>query len=276
MTTGNIRKIERTAIFSVLIIVVVLWTGWLDSPSISANPHVIGNPQEIRYEGSGGLILPTSVHTEERSRMAYCRDCSWKMTPACVPSSNNYCDAAIRSCPGLIDHVRTWFRPADGDWVETGLICLTTYQITTVADIESQILESFHQYVPPLRPRCWPTQGAIVRLPYICESGQTSEARSWSHFVSGFQINISATPRWTWNFHGSQLRTGSPGGPFPDLSVSHTFVEHGNRSLNLVSRWEGSFTVGDLGPFPIDRRLEQSRSWVTSVGEARGKLMRPG
>lgn len=267
---------DWSVIFALSLAFTVMWSWWLDVPPISANPEVIGNPQEIRYEGSGGLILPASVNNAERSRIARCRDCAWKMTPACVPGPNNYCDALIRSCPGLIDHVRTWFRPHGGEWVETGLICLTNYHITTVADVERHILGSFHQYVPPLKPRCWPGQGVVVHLPYICESGQKSEIHGWSHSIPGHELHVSATPHWRWNFDGFRYQTTSPGGPFPNLSVSHTFEHHGEKFASVVSRWHGSFVVGDLGPFPIEQQLEQTRSWNVTVGEARARLISHG
>jgi hypothetical protein len=266
----------HTASAAVFLILLVLVAGWVHSPVAMSNPLVIGNPEEIRYEGSGGLILPPSVNSAERNRVARCRDCSWKMTPACVPDQHNYCDAAVRSCPGLIDHVRTWFRPAGGDWVETGLICLTTYRVTTVAELDRYIGGNFLQHIPPLEPRCWPNQGVVVHLPYVCEAGQNAHAHRWSHSVSGFNVEVSATPHWTWNFAGSRLSTTSKGGPYPDLSVSHSFTSHGEKPIHVVSHWLGTFFVGDLGPFPIEQRLEQSKSWNVPIGEARARLMSAG
>ena len=261
-------------------IIFVISSGLATSPplttSVAASPQVIGNPDEIRYEGKGGLILPPSVSRDDRNRVAGCRDCSWKMTPACVPGPNNYCDAAVRSCPGLIDHVRTWFRPPNGDWTETGLICLTTYRFTTVEAIDRFISEHFHQYLPPLEPRCWPARNVIVQMPYVCASGQGQGIQSWTHSVGSENVNVMAIPHWVWNFNGSRLQTTSPGGPFPNLSVSHTFVDHGNKLVGVESRWEGSFTVGELGPFDIETRLSQSRSWVVPAGEARARLMPAG
>ncbi len=268
-------RFRAAALLIVFVVSGALWAHWLPFDYSYANPQVVGNPSDIRYEGRGGLILPPSVSSEDRIRVAGCRDCEWKMTPACLPGPDNYCDAVIRSCPGLIDHVRTWFRPANGDWVETGLICLTTYRIATVADIDRFILESFHQHVPPLEPQCWPAQKVIVQLPYVCESGQKPHSHMWTHTVAGHNIEVSATPAWTWNFHGSHFSTTKSGGPFPNLSVSHTFTKHGNKSLQVETRWQGSFTVVGLGTFPIEEQLSQTRSWTVPVGEARARLIAP-
>jgi hypothetical protein len=276
MWYGLRHRVRAVALLIVCVIFSAAGMNWWLMESSTANPQVIGNPNDIRYEGSGGLILPPSVSSEDRTRVANCRDCGWRMTPACVPGPNNYCDAVIRSCPGLIDHVRTWFRPTNGDWVETGLICLTTYRIATVADIDRSIFDSFHQYVPALEPKCWPAERAIVQLPYVCASGQQSHTQRWKHSVAGHEIEVSAAPYWTWNFHGSRIRTTHSGGPFPDLSVSHIFTSHGDKSLQVETLWEGSFTVAGLGPFPIEEDLRQSRSWKVPVGEVRARLTTPG
>jgi len=243
------------------------------SASASATPDVVANPEQIRFEGSGGLILPGSVDSQTRNTVARCRDCAWKMTPACIPGDDNYCDAIIRSCPGLIDHVRTWFRPNGGDWIETGLVCLTSSRITTVSVADQAIAQEFTRYIPELAPRCWPETGVITNLPYLCTSGQRSGIHQWSHDLAGFGVTISATPKWVWSFSNSPLITASSGGPYPDTSVSHVFARHGSHEFPIMAVWQGEFTVDGLGPFEIQSDLRQRVQWQVHVGEARGKLM---
>lgn len=240
-----------------------------------ATPDVIGNPEYVRYEGSGGLILPESIDAATRKQVADCRGCSWKMTPACIPGLDTYCDALIRSCPGLLDHVRTWFRPLGGDWVETGLMCLSSAGIPTVAGIDREVRSNFEQYVPILDPRCWPQQRVVTQIPLVCESGQSSQVHRWSHNVAGSTVSISAQPKWVWNFNGRSWITDQPGGKYPDQSVTFTFQRHGRAEIGVQSVWTGTFTVGNLGPFEIREDLRQYRGWTLDVGEARGRLIRP-
>lgn len=240
-----------------------------------AEPEVIGNQELVRYEGSGGLILPESIDSATRRLVSECRGCSWKMTPACIPGPGNYCDALIRSCPGLIDHVRTWFRPEGGDWVETGLICLTSYRITTVAEADQAVRSSFEQYVPELRPQCWPRRGIVAQIPVICSSGQSNNVHTWRHGLAGRDVVVSAQPRWLWDFSGTRVNSALPGGPYPDFSVSHTFETHGVADVRVESVWTGTFMVGDLGPFEVREDLRQHKAWRVDVGEARGRLVRP-
>ncbi len=241
----------------------------------ASGAEVVGNPELIRYEGSGGLVLPPSVDRGTRNEVAECRGCSWKITSACVPDADNYCDAAIRGCPGLIDHVRTWFRPAGGQWRETGLICLSSQTITTVVGIEDLISENFYQYVPELEPTCWPESGPVVHIPLLCGSGQTAGTQKWSENVSRFAIEITAKPQWAWNFEREFLTVELPGGPYPDMSVTHTYKTSGTKRVMVETRWRGSFRVDGLGPFPIERDLRQVKGFEVEIGQARARLMRP-
>lgn len=247
----------------------------LPPTSLSATPDVIGNPEYVRYEGSGGLILPESIDATTRRQVADCRGCSWRMTPACIPGAETYCDALIRACPGLLDHVRTWFRPLGGDWVETGLMCLSSTGIPTVAGIDRAVQSNFEQYVPSLQPQCWPQQRVITQIPLVCTSGQAAQGHSWTHDVAGSTVSISARPKWVWNFNGRSLITDQPGGKYPDDSVTHTFRNHGPAEIGVQSIWSGTFTVGNLGPFEIREELRQYRGWTIDVGEGRGRLIGP-
>lgn len=246
------------------------------TPQVMANPDVFANPEQVRYEGSGGLVLPSSVDSGTRNEVVRCRGCGWKLTVACVPGPENYCDAGIRACPGLIDHMRVWFRPLGGGWKEVGRICLTNYEVTTVQDLENRISESFARYVPEQAARCWPLQGAITNLPLICQSGQLPEAVSWRIPISGFIVAISTTPSWTWNFHGSLLFSRNAGGPFPNLDISHTFATAGRKDVTVMTKWHGVFRIDSLDSVPIERELIQGKSIPVTIGQAKARLRCPG
>jgi len=104
-----------------------------------------------------------------------------------VPGPDNYCDAGIRGCPGLIDHMRVWFQPPGGDWKEVDRICLTNYAVTTITDLENGIADNFARYVPEQVARCWPTRGAVTNLPLVCQSGQSQSEVNWEYFYRGLQ-----------------------------------------------------------------------------------------
>lgn len=241
-----------------------------------ASPDVFANPEQVRYEGSGGLVLPASVDSDTRNEVVRCRGCGWKLTVACVPGPDNYCDAGIRACPGLIDHMRVWFSPLNDAWKEVGRICLTNYEVTTAQDLESSISESFARYVPEQAARCWPGQGAITGLPLICQSGQVPQAVSWRIPIAGFTVAISTTPSWTWNFDGTRYFSRSTGGPFPNTEISHTFSTVGRKDVSVTTRWSGVFSIDSLESVPIERELIQGSSIPVSIGEAKARLRCPG
>lgn len=246
------------------------------APTVMANPDVFANPEQVRYEGSGGLVLPASVDSGTRNEVIRCRGCGWKLTVACVPGPDNYCDAGIRACPGLIDHMRVWFKPLYGDWKEVDRICLTNYEVTTVNGLEQRISENFARYVPQQLARCWPRQGAITNIPLICQSGQVADAVSWRIPVAGFTVAISTTPSWTWNFDGSHYFSRSAGGSFPNMDISHTFSTAGPKNVSVTTRWSGIFSIDSLDPMPIERELIQGSSIPITVGEAKARLRCPG
>jgi hypothetical protein len=246
------------------------------TPGVFANPDVIANPEHVRYEGSGGLILPATVDSGTRNEVIRCRGCAWKLIAACVPGPENYCDAGIRACPGLIDHMRVWFRPLNGAWKEVDRICLTNYEVTTVNELENSVAETFERYVPEQEARCWPAQGAVTNLPLICQSGQPEQALSWNIPISGFMVLITAAPSWTWDFHGAFSTTRNAGGPFPNKDISHTFSTAGSKNIHVVTRWNGYFSVDSLENVTIERELTQRSSMAVIVGQAKARLRCPG
>jgi len=245
-------------------------------PEVVASPDVFANPEHVRYEGNGGLILPASVNSGTRNEVVRCRGCGWKLTVACVPGPENYCDAGIRACPGLIDHMRVWFRPLQGNWKEVDRICLTNYEVTTVDDLEHSISETFARYVPKQAARCWPSKGAITNLPLICQSGQTSEAVIWSIPIAGFAVMISTSPAWIWDFNGSPVSSRSAGGSYPNMDISHTFSTAGRKAVSVMTKWNGFFSIDSLDSVPIERELIQRSSIPVTIGQAKARLRCPG
>jgi len=246
------------------------------APVVHANPDVVADQEQVRYQGSGGLILPPSVDTGTRNEVMRCRGCGWKLTAACVPGPDKYCDAAIRGCPGLIDHVRVWFRPEGGDWREVDRICLTHYEVSTVTGFEKRIAENFTRYVPDQAARCWPAQGAVTHLPLICESGQSAAQVNWSVPIAGFTVEIKAAPSWRWDFLGRVLYTGQRGGPYPNTAISHAFPTAGRKIIGVTTRWSAEFTVDGLEPVAIEGDLLQRATFGVTIGQAKARLRCPG
>ncbi len=268
-------RLNSTLVLTISIAGLLLISLGFSTPGLSANPDVFANQEQVRYEGSGGLILPPSVNASIRNEVIRCRGCGWKLTAACVPGPDQYCDAAIRGCPGLIDHMRVWFKPLGGNWKEVDRICLTSDEVTTVVDLEKKIADNFARYVPDQAARCWPTQGAVTNLPLICESGQSQVAVSWSIPIAGFNVAITTTPSWTWDFDGSILFSGQSGGPYPNKAISHTFSKAGSKIITVTTRWSGNFSIDSLELVAIERDLLQRTTFDVTIGQAMARLRCP-
>lgn len=270
------RKRRSALILAISIGTLLLTCVGSFTPEVMATPDVVANPEHVRYEGTGGLVLPASVDSGTRNEVVRCRGCGWKLTLACVPGLDNYCDAGIRACPGLIDHMRVWFKPLHGDWKEVDRICLTNYEVTTADQLESGISETFARYVPEQDARCWPLNGAVTNLPLICQSGQKSKAVIWNISIAGFAVTVTTSPVWIWDFHGSPFATRRAGGSFPNMEISHTFSTAGRKAVSVLTRWNGSFSIDSLDWVPIERELIQRSSIPVTVGQATARLRCPG
>lgn len=181
-----------------------------------------------------------------------------------------------RGCPGLIDHVRVWFRPEGGNWREVDRICLTHEEVSTVTGIERAIAEHFTRYVPEQAARCWPAHGAVTRLPLLCESGKPATFVHWRVPISGFTVAIKATPSWRWDFLERVLYTSQSGGPYPNKAISHAFPTAGRKNIEVTTRWAAEFTVDGLEPVAIERDLLQRSTLGVTIGQAKARLRCPG
>ena len=59
----------------------------VNAPTGYANPEVVADQEQVRYQGNGGLILPTTVDTSTRNEMMRCRGCGWKLRCTVVDTS---------------------------------------------------------------------------------------------------------------------------------------------------------------------------------------------
>ncbi|GAA5022179.1 hypothetical protein GCM10023317_66160 [Actinopolymorpha pittospori] len=146
-------------------------------------------------------------------------------------------------------------RESSGPWVPAGSICLgpNESEPLTVDDVGREIQRQWIAYVPEQRPSMQPPDGrALVNLPTIFDSGQPAEMPSTAVPVFNFTVAVTARGEWTWTFApGVTESFDIPGSTYPDDEVSHTYTEVDHQTVILNTRWWGSFTVGEEGPWDI-------------------------
>ena len=89
-----------------------------------------------------------------------------------------------------------------------------------------------------------PGAGAVVNVPVIFWSGLATPARfSLTLLGQSVDVNMNAHFLWAWG-DGTSLATTSVGAPFPNRSLTHTYVRPGRYQVAVVTTWSGSASVG--------------------------------
>jgi hypothetical protein len=92
-----------------------------------------------------------------------------------------------------------------------------------------------------------PPGTALTGLPVVFHAdGPTSQ--TFELAIRGWAVSITATATtFTWHTgDGTDLTTTSPGAPWPDTTVTHTY-RSGTYTSSLTTTWTGSFRL-DGGP----------------------------
>lgn len=153
-----------------------------------------------------------------------------------------------------------WLIEPSGNSTFVRYVCIGDPEdILTVEDVGEEIKKQWVAYVPEQKPTMQPPNGkALVNLPAIFHSGQPKEMPETSADVFNFTVNVKARGEWAWEFAPGVTRTFDvPGSTYPDDEVSHTYAQSGPQNVVLNTRWWGSFTVGNEGPWDIETPATQ-------------------
>lgn len=248
--------------------------------SRDSTADVHGDDEHDTFIGTGGLLLPSSIDRRTRGEVAGCAGCSWRLATPCIESAvgnpfdgQTTCMSVVRGCPAMQRFLRAWFRPADHDWREIGLVCIGPGGPVTVEQVGRLARDRFVEAVPRPIPRFQPSAGVVTQLPVAFDTGQRSVSLRRTYQLLGEAVQLSGTPRWRWEFgDGASLDTTEPGGPYPDLSVGHVYRRAGAHTVLLRTLWTAQYTVDGLGPFAVPEEIEQLARLSIDVGEGRALL----
>ena len=70
------------------------------------------------------------------------------------------------------------------------------------------------------------------------------------------------------------VRSDSPGRPYPEAGVRHTFRTTGIHRAQVRTTWQAEFHIDGLGPFPVSPDLTQQAQIELPTGSALG-VVRP-
>jgi hypothetical protein len=211
-----------------------------------------------------------------------CKDCEWAISPACFESgpvaSAGLCAGARVGCPDPRDlRFRVYLRRGNGPWIFRGTVCLgPNDRPPPVQDIGAAVRERVVNLLPDAAPSFQPRGGGIVNLPTLFASGEPETLTTQPFDVLGFSIMVTAHAHWVWTFEPGATETfHEPGGPYPEVSVSHTYTDAGTRRVVLTTYWEARFTVNGDGPFAVPGpAISKTAAPLTvPVREARSELV---
>lgn len=82
----------------------------------------------------------------------------------------------------------------------------------------------------------------LTQVPVIfwCDVPQIFQSRV---SIIGEVVDVALRPGFIWSFgDGSMYSTSSPGAPYPNATIKHTYRQPGVYAVILVTTWNGSFT----------------------------------
>lgn len=241
---------------------------------------VVGNDEFDVVEGA--ILIPAAGFVGDpalRGQAASCPGCSWQLAPWCKftePGGTAACLGAVIACPaGSIRLAIFLRRPGEAAFQQVGSFCQRPGQPLTPGQLIPDVRDRFIELLPPQSPSYQPATGTLVNLPTVFAAGQPAAIGQKQFDLAGFTIVITASATWLWQFgDGTSGVFDSPGGPYPDMSVSHSYRAAGTPQVVLTTTWDGEFTVDGLGPFPVaGPPVTQSTPLQLTVREAHAQLV---
>jgi hypothetical protein len=246
----------------------------------AAGVVVSPDPAHDLYVGTGGLIVPARDWRRGggRPEAAGCPDCEWRVSVLCTKEefAAGGCRRIALGCPVGEVPVRIWLRHPGGDWTVVGQACQGGTPPRTIAQVGSQVRDRAEAALPALRAGVQPASGALVTVPAVFRTGQpASGIRGADLSVLGLDVRLDARVRWLWSYgDGTAGWTSSPGGRYPDLSVSHVYTRAGTVTAHVSAVWRGQYVVDGLGPFAVPGdALQQDADVSVVVRSAHARLV---
>ncbi len=250
------------------------------APNPTPTTGVQGDDGRDVYRGSGGVLIPARHwrgDSSGRRQAAECIDCSWRMTTACtsLQFDTGSCPASHVGCPRGLIRVRVWLKHGSGPWVLVGYACVGGAPPVTRSVVERSVHDASVAALPRLKPSYQPSSGALSGLPVVFSSGQSSDGlRQADLSVLGLEVRLDAQPRWTWSWgDGTSMSTSDPGGRYPRMAVSHTYLRTGHVRVVAAARWFAQYWVEGLGPYLVPGAdLSQAAAVIVDVVPAHSVL----
>jgi hypothetical protein len=119
---------------------------------------------------------------------------------------------------------------------------VTKKSATTATSLEDKLIES----IPTAGISYQPSFSPLVQTPVFFWSDIPTVVTKRVEIV-GEMVDVRLKPTFIWHYgDGVIYVTRKVGAPFPDGEIRHTYSKPGHYLIELITRWDGEFTVGGV------------------------------
>lgn len=240
----------------------------------TADITVIGDDEQDAFVGTGSLLLPPQIATDFREVAAACPGCTWRSVIQCEMTSAGACRGPARLCGPEGYWLRVFLTRPDGTEMNLGAACFGSGGPVSRESAEAQLRDRIVALVPELRAWRQPSGRVLPHLPVVFGVTQSERPLVESFTLVGLPIELTARPRWVWDFATTSLATTSAGRRWPDATVDHAYRRSGIAQVRVTAVWEATYEVAGVGPLAIDEPVTQRTSLEVPVGQGRAVLVR--
>jgi hypothetical protein len=225
------KRVGGTSVLAFVLFAVVVPAGFALEALVFRDVDGDTNPDspevqlEASHEVDGEETVPVG-RDGEGPLYEYARslDCSGNR-----PGDMEVLCPAVHNCPepGDLSYM-LWRRPVpDGGWEALGTACLGPDEIPDRPRVTPDLVlrEVRRIGLPALQVHVQPEGETLVHLDTIF----FAEPRPFRRTVQllGFTVDVEADPAsYAWSFgDGAGVTTSTPGGPYPDMSVTHAYTD---------------------------------------------------
>lgn len=252
------------------VLVAPVWPG----PSAQADVTIIGDDDKDAFVGSGSLLLPPQIATDWRRSAANCPGCVWRSVIQCEMTTAGSCRGPARLCGPDGYWLRIFLTVPGGVEQNLGAACFGPGGPVSRETAEQLLRDRVVALVPPLRTWRQPDGPALPHVPVVFGVTQSEKALTASFELAGLPIDLTARPRWAWDFGSETQVTTSAGHRWPDATITHTYRRSGHSLVFVTAIWSAEYDIAGVGPLTVDQPVTQSAVSPVAVGQGRAVLVR--
>jgi hypothetical protein len=241
----------------------------------------------ISVTGGNGSLIRTGEKASDRDD---CADCVWTLVKACKTLHHGSKTAILcqykqpaPDCRSDQEDDLVYLQTATAPRHVVDEVCLGgSAAVVPVGERAARLATRYLKNVrpPPDGVRTQPRHGILVQLPvYFSVDPPRPAPAAFGPAALRETIKVrAASYTWDWGDGSRPLITDSPGGPYPDGDVTHTYHRGGQVTATLTTAWSGSYTFRaggrTLGPYPVHGTVRRAQPVHLTLHEARSHLVR--